>query len=94
VYNKLFSLLIVGSGGLHLYRVVAVAQLSEAEAAHVREVVHLVHEGAVAVGVQGDQGAPEQVELNSELCGEGAIHIGEHLVGCQEVLGVVLEIID
>lgn len=67
--NKLFGLLIVGGGGLHLDRVVAVAQLSEAEAAHVRQVVHLVHEGAVAVGVQGDQGAPEQVELDSELSG-------------------------
>jgi hypothetical protein len=94
VYNKLFGLLVVGGGGLHLDRVVAVAQLREAEAAHVREVVHLVHEGAVAVGVQGDQGATEQVELDSELSGQGAIHIGEHLVGCQEVLRVVLEIID
>jgi hypothetical protein len=60
----------------------------------VRQVIHLVHEGTVAVGVQGDQGATEQIELDGELGSEGTVHIGEHLMGGQQVLGVVFEIID
>ncbi len=92
--HKLFGLLIVRGCGLHLYRVISVAKLSEAEAAHVRQVIHLVHEGTVAVGVQGNQGATEQIELDCELSGEGTVHIGEHLMGGQKVLGVVFEIID
>jgi hypothetical protein len=35
----------------------------------VREVIDLVHEGAVAVCVQGDQSATEKVELDGELSG-------------------------
>ena len=89
MYHELFGLLIVSGRGLHLDRVVTVAELSEAEAAHVRQVIHLVHEGTVAVGVQGDQGATEQIELDGELSGEGTVHIGEHLMGGQKVLRVV-----
>ena len=57
--HELFGLLIVCGSGLHLDRVVTVAELSEAEAAHVRQVVYLVHEGTVAVCVQGDQSPTE-----------------------------------
>jgi len=69
VNHEFFGLLIIRSRGLHLDRVVTVAELSEAEAAHVRQVIDLVHEGAVAVRVQGDQSATEQVELDGELSG-------------------------
>jgi len=69
VNHELFGLLIIRSSGLHLDRVVTVAELSEAEAAHVREVIDLVHKGTVAVCVQGDQSPTEQVELDGELSG-------------------------
>jgi hypothetical protein len=68
VNHKLLSLLIVGGSSLHLDSVVSVAQLSEAEAAHVSEAVHLlIHEFLVSVGVQCNQSTSEQVELDSEF---------------------------
>ena len=49
--HELLLILVVDGSSLHFDCVVSVAQLSEAEAAHMGEVVDFVHEGSVAVSV-------------------------------------------
>ena len=85
---------VVDSSGLHLWRVVAVTKLGEAEAAHVFERVNISQEGQVAVGVQGHQSAAKQVELDSELGGKVAINHAKHLVGGKNVLRIIVEVED
>ena len=85
---------VVFGGGLHFGSVVAVSKLGEAEAAHVLEAVDVLHEGQVAVGVEGRKRSTEQVELDRELGGERAIDHAEHLVGGEDVLRVVVEVKD
>jgi hypothetical protein len=44
--------------------------------------------------VQGNKGPTKEVELHSEFCHKGAVNVGQHLMGCQNVLGVKVEIVD
>jgi len=77
VNNELLSLLVIGRSGLHLNGIVAVAQLGEAEAAHVREAVHFIsHELLVPVSVHRNEGTTEKIELNGEFDGERPVHVG------------------
>jgi len=94
VNHEFLGLFIIGSCGFHLDRIVAIAQLCEAEAAHVREVIYLVHKGTVTISMQGNQSTSKQVELDRELGCQRSIHIGKHLMSSQEVLGIVLEVVD
>lgn len=49
VNNKFLFNLVVDGRGLHLWRVVAIAELCEAEAAHVLERAYIAHEGQVTL---------------------------------------------
>ena len=50
---KFLSRCIVNRCSLHLRRIITVAELGEAEAAHVLQVRYFFHEGQVALGMQG-----------------------------------------
>ena len=67
VDHELLSFLIVLSSGLHLDCVVAIAELCEAEATHVGQVIYFFHEGPMAVCVQGHESSTEEVELHGEF---------------------------
>jgi len=92
VNSELLSRVVVVGSRLHFRRIVAVAELSEAEAAHVLEAVDLSHDGQVALRVETGQGTSEKIELHGELGGEGAVDLGQHLVGRENVMGVSLKV--
>ena len=75
VDHKLLGLLIIDSSGLHLWSIVSISQLSEAEASHVLERVNILQEWQVSLGMQSHQGATEKVELDGDLGGQVAIEL-------------------
>jgi hypothetical protein len=94
IYRELLCSVVINGGGLHLWRVVTVAKLGEAEAAHNLEAVNLSHEWQVSIGVESHQSSAEKIELNGEFGGQSAVNLPQHFVSGEDIGGVVLEIKD
>lgn len=92
VNRKLLSGVVVYGSGLHLRRIVTIAELSEAETAHVLKAVHLSHDRQVAFRVEARQRAAKKIELDCELGDEGAVDLTKHLMGCENVMGISLKV--
>ena len=90
--HKLIRGLVIGHCCLHLSRIVAVAKLSEAEAANGLKVVNLVEQVIVAAVVQGQSSATEKIHLDSVLDGHRGINQADELVGAKHIHWVRVEL--
>ena len=90
--GELFLAGIIDSCGLHLWCIVSVAQLCEAETSHDLKRINLLHKWQVSLGVQSHQTSTKQVELHSELGRDRAVDLSQHLVTSEQVHRIVLEI--
>ena len=94
VDHKFLFRRVVDRSRLHLRRIVSVAKLGEAEAAHVLQRIDLAHEGQVALSVQSHETAAEKIELDGKLRCKVSIDQAQHLVRSENILWVVLKVKD
>lgn len=91
---KLLSFFIICSSGLHLDSIVAVPNLSKAEASHMCQVVYLIKKLLVPLSVHCNKSTAKQIILNCELCCQGSIDKAQHLMSSQKIFGIFDKIVD
>ena len=94
VDDKLLGFFVVVGSRFHFYGVVAVAEFCQAETASYVQTVNLVEYPAVPVGVESHDGTSEEVVVHCELGGGGSGDGAYHLMGSENVGGVVEEVSD
>ena len=94
VNDKLACSLVIGDRRLHLHRIVAVAELSEAEAADCIQSVDLVEEVVVSTIVQSKARAAKQVHLHSMLDRHGRVDEAHEFVRAEYIVRVGVELLD
>lgn len=84
----------VSRGSLHFRSVVAVSELSEAEATHDIQGVASFHEGQVSISTQGSERSTEEVELDGKFSGQGGVNKTQHFVSSENVFRVIIKVKD
>ena len=92
--NKFARIFVIGSCGLHLHGVVAIAKLCKAEAADRLKAIDLIEKVVVASIVKSQTRTTEEVQLDSVLDALSGVNKADELMRAVNVVRIRIELSD